>query len=226
MVILSSMTIPLGEEEKPVPEPTNEQMQRGEPTPKHPGKQVSRAEELRRRVGAETDEDSMLGLEQVFEAKLAAVKVYEQQLASVTDPYAKKTLQRLIRQERQELLGLTELIELVERSPELGPVARARLKLNHQVKAATGRDSGFWLGALVVGTLLLPGVREKVRPLAVKTAQGVMDLSEQVKSLLGGMREDLEDLVSEAQFEKFKKSIDAEITAETLLDDQPPSDGK
>ena len=179
-----------------MPEPNNEQAV--ETTSKKPRKRPSRAQELRQRIGEETGEESLLGLEQVFEAKLAAIKVYERQLASVTDPYAKKTLQSLIRQERQELLGLAELIELVEKSPELGPVARARLKLNHQLKTSTGRDSSFWLGALVVGSLLLPGVREKVRPVMVKTAQGVMELSEQVKSMLSGVREDLEDQIGRA----------------------------
>jgi len=161
-----------------------------------------------------TDEETLAGLERIFEAKLAAVNVYEKQLASVTDPFARRTLQRMIRQERQELLDLTDLTDLVEAGPDMGNIARARRRFGHRLKMTTGQDAKFWLGALVVGSLLLPGVREKVRPLAVKTVQGIMDLSEQVQGLFSGVKEDIEDLVSEAQFEKFKQSIDDAIGEE------------
>ncbi len=174
----------------------------------------TRANRLRQRIAESTDEETLAGLERIFEAKLAAVSVYEQQLASVTDPFAKRTLHRMIRQERQELLNLAELTDLVEASPDMGNIARARRRLGHRLKMATGQDTKFLLGALVVGSLLLPSVREKVRPLAVKTVQGIMDLSEQVQGLFSGVKEDLEDLVSEAQFEKFKQSIDEAITEE------------
>lgn len=181
---------------------------------------ATRAERLRQRIAEATDEESLAGLERIFEAKLAAVSVYEKQLASVTDPFARKTLQRMIRQERQELLNLAELTDLVEASPEMGGVARVRRRFSHRLKMTTGQNTRFWLGALVVGSLLLPGVREKVRPLAVKTVQGIMDLSEQVQGLFSGVKEDIEDLVSEAQFEKFKQSIDDAIT-----DELPPPAG-
>ena len=50
-----------------------------------------------------------------------------------------------------------------------------------------------------------------------------MDISEQVKGLLSGVQEDIEDLVSEAEFERLKNSIDAAIGAET--DDPAPPEG-
>ncbi|MBP2652733.1 MAG: hypothetical protein H6Q73_302 [Firmicutes bacterium] len=48
------------------------------------------------------------------------------------------------------------------------------------------------------------------------TVQGVIALSEQVKGLFSGVREDIEDLVSEAQFENLKQSIDAGIVEEPI----------
>lgn len=181
----------------------------------------TRGQRLRQRLAATANEESMAGLEQIFEAKLAAVGVYEKQLAAVTDPYARKTLQYMIRQERQELMRLSELIDLVETSPDMGRITQARRRFSHRIKTTTGKDAGFWLGAAVVGAMLLPGVREQLRPLAVKTVQGVMDLSEQVKGLFSGVREDLEDLVSEAQFDKLKQSIDASIMDEVSGPDVP-----
>lgn len=185
-------------------------------TPKRERRET-RAERLRQRMTETTNEESLAGLEQIFEAKLASIKVYEQQMATVNDPFARKTLQRMIRQERQELVSLAELTELVEASPDIGSISRARRRFAHRVKMTTGQDTKFWLGALVVGSLLLPGVREKIRPLAVKTVQGIMDLSEQVQGLFSGMKEDIEDLVSEAQFEKLRQSID-----DAIVDELPP----
>lgn len=182
-----------------------------------------RGRRLRQRLADSAGEESVAGLEQVFEAKLAAVRVYEKQLAAVNDPYARKTLERMIRQERRELTALAELAELMESSPQMGSVGRFRRRLGHQIKTATGRDAYFWLGALAVGAVLLPSVRERLRPLAVRTVQGVMDISEQVKGLLSGVQEDIEDLVSEAEFERLKNSIDAAIGAET--DEMTPPDG-
>lgn len=178
-------------------------------------KQSGRAKKMRERAMEATNEDTVIGLEQVFEAKLAAIRTYEKRLAMVTDPYARKSIQNMIRKERRELVNLADLTELVEQGPEMNALTRTRRRLNHQVAANTGKDLTFWLGAAVVGAVLLPSVREKLRPLAVKAVQGVMGLSEQAQGLFSGVREDIEDLVSEAQFEKLRDSIDGAIAGET-----------
>lgn len=176
----------------------------------------SRARRLREQVAETTTQQSVTGLEQIFEAKLAAIKTYQQQLNTITDPYARKSLQMMVQKERKELVDLADLIDLVDANPEMGGITRARRRFSHQLRTTTGRDASFWLGAAVVGAILLPSVREKLRPLAVKTVQGMMELSDQVKGMFSGVQEDIEDLVSEAQFEKFKESIEAAIVEETL----------
>ncbi|MDF2873470.1 MAG: hypothetical protein K0R22_153, partial [Sporomusa sp.] len=158
-------------------------------------------------LGTSNDE-TVMGLEQVFRAKLGAIHSYEQRLSTVTDPYARRVLQQMIRKERAELLHLSELTELVEQSPDMNSFTRSKRRVNHEIKMRTGQDLTFWLGAAVVGAVLLPSVREKLRPLAVKTVQGVLGLTDQAQGLFSGMREDIEDLVSEAQFERFKDSLD------------------
>jgi len=174
---------------------------------------VGRAQRMREQARQFSNEETIAGLEQVFEAKLAAIRTYEQRLAAVTDPYARRAVQQMICQERKELLHLAELTDLVEQSPEMNGLTRTRRRFNHQVKACTGQDMKFWLGAAAVGAVLLPGVREKLRPLAVKTVQGVMGLTEQAQGLFSGMREDMEDLVSEAQLERFTNVFEEGETA-------------
>lgn len=181
-----------------------------------------RSKELRRQVLESAGEETLVGLEQVFEAKVSAIRVYEQRLQSMTDPYARRTLQGMIANERKELLHLAELIELVEQSPDLGTLARARKQLSHQVKVRTGRPPAFWLGAAVLGAVMIPGVRESIRPAMVKAMQSVMELSEQAQGLFSGVREDLEDIMSEAQFERFKSSIDEVIDEPVVPMPEPP----
>lgn len=169
---------------------------------------TARAMRMREQALQSSNEETIGSLEQVFDAKLAAIKTYEQRLTTVTDPYARRVLQQMIKKERQELLRLAELTDLVEQTPELRTLSRAKRRFNHELKSRTGQDMTFWLGAAVVGAVLLPSVREKLRPIAVKAVQGVLGLSEQAQSMFSNVREDLEDLVSEAQFERFKGALD------------------
>lgn len=106
-------------------------------------------------------------------------------------------------------------------SPWLYTLTLARRKMAHQLKMRTGQDPTVLFGTVVLGMLLLPSVREKLRPLAVKTVEGIMGLSEQAQGVFSGVREDLEDIVSEAKFENFKSSIDNAI-GETEPDPNGP----
>ncbi|QDR82381.1 hypothetical protein [Sporomusa termitida] len=183
------------------PRPAGKREVRSEP-------RYSRRQRMRERALETSNEETVTGLEQVFEAKLAAIRTYEQRLSTITDPYARRSLQQMIRKERKELLHLADLTDLVEQSPELNGLTRTQRRFNHEVKMHTGQDLTFWLGAAVVGAVLLPSVREKLRPLAVKAVQGIVGLTEQAQGVFSGVREDIEDLVSEAQFERFKDSLE------------------
>ncbi len=194
--------MPITESEAGPPEEQNEQQK---------GKVSKRAQRMRERAVDATSEDAVAGLEQIFETKLAAIQSYERQLETVRDPFAQQALRGMIRKERKELLHLAELTDLMEKSPELGRFTRARLRLNHRIKTNTGQDMIFWLGAAAIGAILVPGVREKLRPIAVKAVQGVMGLSDQAQGFISGIKEDIEDIVSEVQFEKIKQSLDDAI---------------
>lgn len=195
--------------------PTMEGKQENESQEKTSG---SRSRRLKAKIGQVSNEETLAGLEQVFEAKLAAVQSYEQRLSAITDPYALKAMRQMIEQERRELMNLAELIELVENSPDMSGVGRLNRQFSHRIKSSTGRTPGFWLAAALVGAVLVPSVRETLRPIALKTVQGVMELGEQAQGLFSGVKEDLEDLVAEAQFDKLKQSIETSI-------DELPGDG-
>lgn len=170
-------------------------------------RRYGQAMRMRQRAMNAGNYDTLTGVEEIFEAKLLAIQSYERKLTTINDPYARKVLMNMIEEERRQLVNMSELAELVEQGPEMNGFKRTGRRLNHLVKTQTGKNLGFWLGAATLGIVLLPTVRDKLRPLAVSAVQGVMGLTEQAQGVLSGIREDIEDLVCEAQFEKYKEAV-------------------
>lgn len=187
--------------------PAMEKLTTGEETGAPVKKRNSRGARIRQQAMESVNEQTVNSLEQVFEAKMAAIQTYEQKLATVSDPYARKSLQYMIQEERQQLLNLADLVEIVEQSPDMGRLSRARKRMAHQMRTSPGRSAALGVGIALLGALMLPAVKDKLRPMALKAFQGVMDLSEQAQGLVATVREDIEDIVAEAQFEKLKETM-------------------
>jgi hypothetical protein len=60
------------------------------------------------------------------------------------------------------------------------------------------------LGAAAVLMMVMPAAKQSLRPFAVTTVKGAMDLMDQVKTLFGEAGEGLQDIIAEAQFERVK----------------------
>ncbi|WP_261301801.1 DUF5132 domain-containing protein [Paenibacillus andongensis] len=65
----------------------------------------------------------------------------------------------------------------------------------------------------VAASALLPIAKSTLRPLAAAGMQGSGGLLHQARSLLQMAREEVEDIVAEAQFERMKKQLDKEIAS-------------
>lgn len=78
-----------------------------------------------------------------------------------------------------------------------------------------GFFSGLITGAALAaaGILLLPSLRRYGRPLALAGLKSLMEGAEEVKSLAARLREDLEDLVAEAEYERARRRLDREIAS-------------
>lgn len=181
-----------------------------------------RGRNRRKQVMETMNEESIVALDEVFTAKLAAVRASEQRMANISDPYARKALQKMIQEERSQLMNLAELIEMVEQSPESGSFTRARRQMSHRLKSPSNKNFVYGVGVALLGALLFPTLKESLHPVAMKAMQGVKDLSDQAQGLLSGVREDIEDLVAEAEFEKLKNSIDSAMIEQELLDPTDP----
>ncbi|NGQ95784.1 DUF5132 domain-containing protein [Brevibacillus sp. SYP-B805] len=63
----------------------------------------------------------------------------------------------------------------------------------------------------VAASALLPIAKMTLRPLAMSGMEGVVALVNRTKALMQIAREEVEDIIAEAQYERLKKQINKEI---------------
>jgi len=60
---------------------------------------------------------------------------------------------------------------------------------------------------------LVPIARSTLKPIALTGLQGALGLADRAKYALQVARDEMEDIIAEAQFERMKKRLDAEIAS-------------
>lgn len=139
--------------------------------------------------------------------ELAAMEKMEQRMGRIRDPQVRQMLSELVEEARDQGLSVADLsrsMSYMDRKPSwLG-----RLGLRN-----IDRRSFFWgAGAALLASAVLPTLSGTLKPLASKAVEGMMDLSEKAQGIIGQAKEEIEDIVAEAKFNKFRDSIDAEPT--------------
>ena len=67
------------------------------------------------------------------------------------------------------------------------------------------------VGLTLAAALLMPVIRQVAQPIAAAGVQSVALVNQQLKSGISYIREEIEDIVAEAQWERLKQSIDRDI---------------
>lgn len=65
----------------------------------------------------------------------------------------------------------------------------------------------------IAASALLPIAKSTMQPIAAAGMQGSAGLMQRARSLLQIAREEMEDIIAEAQFERMKKQLDKEIAS-------------
>ncbi|WP_223067179.1 DUF5132 domain-containing protein [Paenibacillus caui] len=80
---------------------------------------------------------------------------------------------------------------------------------------------------LIVGTALAfaastlwPIVKNTLKPLAETGMEGAASLTDRIQYALQVARDEIEDIVAEAQFERLRKQLDHDISTEATLTDE------
>jgi hypothetical protein len=83
------------------------------------------------------------------------------------------------------------------------------------------RDKWIVGAALTMAaSALLPIAKNTLRPMAETGIQGAIGLMNRTKSAIQIAREEIEDIIAEAQFERLKKQLDKEIALLNSEDQQ------
>lgn len=67
------------------------------------------------------------------------------------------------------------------------------------------------IGVALAASVILPMVKKVARPAMAVGIQGATMLGNEVKSRVGHIKEGIEDIVAEAQFERMRKQIDRDM---------------
>ncbi|MEL7564035.1 MAG: hypothetical protein AAGU27_04060 [Dehalobacterium sp.] len=89
---------------------------------------------------------------------------------------------------------------------------QSRSEFPRRIFDSKGGTFAAGFGSGVLTTMLLPSVVKSFRPAVVAALQGLMSVSDQLKETTSSFRENLEDIISEAQFDRIKNDIDTELT--------------
>lgn len=63
----------------------------------------------------------------------------------------------------------------------------------------------------LAASALVPVFRDTLKPLALLGIRGMVGVVDTARTTIGLVREEIEDIVAEAQFERLKKDMDQEI---------------
>lgn len=105
--------------------------------------------------------------------------------------------------------------ELAAAVQELRRGGRDRTALGGLVSAEKLQGFLWGMGAATLLLTVLPSAGKSLRPLAVSTLKGAMDLADQIRGLVAEAGEGLQDLVAEVQAERLREAADPGLDGES-----------
>ncbi|NPV90869.1 MAG: hypothetical protein HPY50_08860 [Firmicutes bacterium] len=142
-------------------------------------------------------------------AEMRAQQVYQDHWSRNPQSFYTRELSRDMMEEAQEM-GYTpnEMLRAIQQLQRRGTL---RYRFNQLMNSREGRGFKWGVGATVLAMLFLPSVAKSMRPITKWAVKETMEISEKVQGIVSNLKEDVEDILAEAQFERAKNTIDDEI---------------
>lgn len=140
--------------------------------------------------------------------ELRALGKMNERLGKVRDPQIRQMLYDLLHEAREQGMGVQDLLESLNMNNS-GPGYIRPLwnRVTGPLRGINRRSFGWGLGAALVGLFLLPSISKSVRPLIRRTMEEAMEINERVHGVFAHAKEELEDIVAEANFNKITASL-------------------
>lgn len=125
--------------------------------------------------------------------------------------HAREIIQDIMEDARE--MGYTpgEILNAVQQLQKRGTL---RYRFNELMNSREGRGFKWGMSTAFLSMLFLPAMAKSLRPITKWAVKEAMEISEKVQGIVSNLKEDVEDIVAEAQFEKAKNTIDDEIVSE------------
>lgn len=148
----------------------------------------------------ETVDPQIRALRQELIAELRAYDSYQRQSRSAQ---TRQMAQEILDEGMRRGFSTQKIQQMLSEQQSRGTMG---YRVKSLINSPQGRSFMWGVGATLAGLVLIPTSASRVRPLARKAVEGAMVLSDQVQDAMA--REEIEDIVAEARFENFKRSMD------------------
>jgi hypothetical protein len=104
-----------------------------------------------------------------------------------------------------------EILRAVQQLQKRGTI---RYRFSELMNSREGRGFKWGLSTAILTLVFLPSVAKSLKPVTKWALKETMEVSERVQGIISNLKEDVEDILAEAQFERSKNTIDDEIRNE------------
>lgn len=131
--------------------------------------------------------------------ELLAVKRIEDRLGRVKNPQIRKLVYEILEEAGEQGLDINDVLGSFPRGRGHG--------LGDFLGLGTDRSLPWIIGAAALGLALYPAARENLKKLAGRLTEEATEISDKMQEMVSRTREEMEDIVAEAQFSKIQESM-------------------
>ena len=160
--------------------------------------------------------------------ELEGVNRVNQRMAQVRDPQVRLMLQEILQEAWQMGMDTPELMQSISNTNNMNPynnMPRQGASVSDRVsgffRGLDRRSFGLGAGAGLLGLLFFPSLTKSFRPMVRKAMEEAMDVSQRAQGVFARAKEEFDDIVAEAGFNKMKESVEKQMDG--AEENEPPS---
>ena len=181
---------------------------------KHPGYDRQDWEQLKRELVSEIRGSMNSGRLDAYDRQLLDAirdEIRAEMRATPNNLYARKRTQDIMEDIQEMGYAPGEILRAVQQLQKRGTI---RYRFNELMNSREGRGFKWGLSTAILALVFLPSVAKSLKPVTKWALKETMEVSERMQGIISNLKEDVEDILAEAQFERSKNVIDDEIRNE------------
>lgn len=163
---------------------------------------------LYRGRGRQRDYREMNSLRNNIHREIRAMQAIENRVGRNRDPLVREILYDLMEEINNRGVTYNDLARSLPRKG-MGERLKDLLPFNG------GLNANSLILLLLLSFILLPSFRQSLRPVVKKILEGTMDISDKVNELFNTAKEEIEDIVAEANLSKLTEALNLNMNEET-----------